>query len=126
MSALAYRSPDVVNFGFAAAPVTMDEVESGRSAAGFPSAGSPNLIAYVRAIGLKAGDVQTLTMRGPDGAVVVRNESQPLESNEAQWLLFIGKRRTTADWPAGLYEAQYQVRRDGATAFTRRFEFQLR
>ena len=40
--------------------------------------------------------------------------------------MFIGKKRITAHWPSGRYQAQYEVRRDGATALIRRFEFDLR
>ena len=38
-----------------------------------PQAPTPQaaaLVAYARAIGLKAGDVQSLTLKGPDGAVL--------------------------------------------------------
>ena len=125
-AALAYHSPNVINAGFAPAPVSMDDVESGRTAGGGPAMDSPNLIAFVRAIGLKSGDVQILTLRGPGGVVLARNERRPLDSNMAQLLYFVGKRRTVSDWPRGTYEAQYEVRRDGATALIKRFEFVLR
>jgi hypothetical protein len=123
---LAYHSPDVINAGFTPAPLTMEEVESGRAAATAPASDSPTLVAYVRTIGLKAGDVQSITLRAPGGAVLARSESPPLDSNKAQWLLFIGKRRTGANWPRGTYEAQYEVRRDGVTALSKRFDFNLR
>jgi len=84
------------------------------------------ILAYVRAIGMKSGDIQTLTLRGPGGVVLARGETRPLDGNKAQLIYFAGKRRTTAAWPAGEYEARYEVRRDGATALIKRFDFTLR
>lgn len=124
--ALAYHSPDVINAGFSSGPVTMEQVEAGSAAAVAPTSGSPTLVAYVRTIGLKAGDVQTITLRAPGGVVLAHTESTPLDGNKAQWLLFIGKRRTVAEWPLGTYDAEYSVRRDGATALSKRFDFDLR
>ena len=66
-AALAYRSPTLLNAGFAAGPVTMDEVESGRVAGRVPADDSANMVAFVRAIGLRAGDVQTMILRAPGG-----------------------------------------------------------
>jgi murein DD-endopeptidase MepM/ murein hydrolase activator NlpD len=124
--ALAYHSPDVVNVGFAPGRVTMEDIESGRAAEGRPIADSPMVVAYVRAIGMKSGDIQILTLRGPAGVVLARNETRPLDGDKAQLIYFIGKRRTTTAWPTGEYEAQYEVRRDGATALIKRFDFALR
>ncbi len=126
MTALAYHSPSVINVGFAEAPVTMDDVESGRAAEGPVATDSPELIAYVRAIGLKAGDIQTLTFRDPKGTLVARGLGQPLDANKAQWLSYVGKKRTMVSWPAGTYQAQYEVKRDGATILIKRFDFALR
>jgi hypothetical protein len=91
-----------------------------------PQADSPTIVAYVRAIGMKSGDIQALTLRGPGGVVLARSETRPLDGNKAQLIYFLGKRRTALVWPAGEYEAQYEVRRDGATALIKRFEFELR
>jgi len=124
--ALAYHSPDVVNMGFAPGQVTMDDVESGRIEEERPVADSPMILAFVRAIGMRSGDIQLLTLRGPGGVVLARSETRPLDGNKAQLIYFLSKRRTTLAWPAGEYEAQYEVRRDGATALIKRFNFALR
>jgi hypothetical protein len=125
-AALAYRSPAVLNAGFAPMPVSMDDVESGRAADAKLAQDSPNLLAFVRAIGLRQGDIQVLTMRGPGGAAFARTEVPPLDADKAQWLQFVGKKRTAGTWPRGVYEAQYEVKRAGATALIRRFEIELR
>ncbi len=123
-AALAYHSSDVINTGFASGVVTMDDVESGQTTP--PLATGPALVAFVRAIGLQRGDVQTLTLSAPDGAILARNAAPPLDHDKAQWLLFAGKKLTAARWPAGSYAAIYQVERGGRLVLTRRFAFPLK
>jgi hypothetical protein len=107
------QSGAVLNVGFAAAPVTMDAVEDGRIVA--PTARAAALIAYVRAIALKAGDVQRLTVTGPDGRVLADTTADPLARDQAQRLLFAGRRAPAGGlWPPGRYAARYSVSRPGA------------
>ena len=127
-AALGYRSPELINFGFVPQTLTMADVESGQAAelSAQVAAGSPALIAFVRAIGLKSGDVQTMTLRGPDGQIMATSETAALMRDRAQQFLFVGKRRTANELPRGVYEAEYDVRRDGAPLFSRRFSLTLR
>ena len=60
-AALAYRDQAVLNAGFAAGQVAMQDIEAGPITP--PGIRSPGLVAYVRAIGLKKGDVQVLAER---------------------------------------------------------------
>src|SRR6185295_1053998 len=125
-AALAYHSPELINSGFTTETLTMDDVESGRAAASSVTTNSPRLIAYIRAIGLKGGDVQSLTLRGPRGAVLATSEAPALERDRAQQLMFIGARLTAAAWPTGAYEAEYAVKRDGMPFFQRRFTLMMK
>lgn len=118
--ALAYRAGVVLNAGFSDGPVDMAQVEEGTVTPA--SDVSRPLVAYVRAIGLKVGDVQTLRVIGPDGNTVAETTSEPLPRDQAQRLLFVGRRPPSGRWPAGRYVADYSVRRDGAVAVERRFE----
>jgi Peptidase family M23 len=123
---LAYRSPELINSGFAVEEITGEDIESGRAGATLPGASSPNLIGFLRAIGLKAGDVQSLALYGPGGAVLGVNRVPALARDRAQQFLYTGKRRGAGDWPRGVYESVYEVRRQGAPVFVRRFSFTLR
>jgi Peptidase family M23 len=125
-SALAYQSPALLNSGFAAQAVTMDDIESGTAGTEPPTLQSPGMIAFVRVIGLRAGDVQTFTLKGPRAGVVARAESPPLDRNMAQRFTYIGGRKTGPEWPRGRYEAEITIQRDGAAALNRRFSFELR
>ena len=124
--ALAYHATSVINFGFADEPLSVADVELGRVDGMLPTAGSPALVAFIRAIGLKAADVPAFTLKGPGGEVLAHNETQPLDSNMAERFMFVGKRKMTAEWPRGTYEAEFTIRRDGATALSRRFSFELK
>jgi murein DD-endopeptidase MepM/ murein hydrolase activator NlpD len=125
-SALAYRSPSVINFGFADKTLTLDDIEMGRAAAVPPTSKSPVLVAFVRAIGLKAADIQSFTLKGPSGEVLAHTEAPPLTKNMAERFMYVGKRKLPGEWPRGIYQAEFEIRRAGATALSRRFSFDLR
>lgn len=121
--AMAYRPRVVLNTGFSDGPVTMEGIETGALAA--PRSDSPALVAYVRALGLKTGDVDQLVITGPDGAVVAENTGRPLAANRAQQMIFAGRRVRPGGWPSGSYEAVYTVRAEGRVVFEQRFSLIL-
>jgi len=118
-----YEARVVLNTGFAAQALTMEAVEAGGIAA--PTASDAAMVAYVRAIGLKAGDVQSLTIRAPDGATAFETTAEPLPRDQAQRLLFGGRRQPPGGWPRGRYEATYTVSAGGRTVLTRSFALML-
>jgi len=120
---MAYRSGVVLNAGFAPGPVKMDDVEGGGIHP--PTAQSPYLVAYARAIELEAGDEVELTLLGADGHALATNRSPPLDNDKAQWLNILGRKRPAAGWPHGVYRAEYRVWRKGAAVIERRFQLSL-
>jgi len=124
--ALAYQAGTVINKGFATGPLTMEAIESGAAERQTPTAKSPALVAFVRAIGLKGGDVQTLTLFGPDGNVLAENKAPPLDRDKAQWMAFTGIRQPPGGFRPGSYRAVFQVVRDGKPAIEQAFELDLR
>ncbi|KAB0265094.1 M23 family metallopeptidase [Microvirga brassicacearum] len=125
-SMLSYRAGDVLNQGFADGPVTMAAVESGAIEQTVPSARSPALVAYVRAIGLKGGDAQFLTLVDPDGKTLAENKPAALDRDKAQWMLFSGIKAPSGGFRPGLYRAHYKVTRDGKTAIEQAFAIDLK
>jgi hypothetical protein len=123
--ALAYRERSVLNAGFAPGPITMEQIESGEAGRTLPGPESEALVAFVRAIGLKTGDMQRLTVRLPSGQVLADSQLDPLESNKAQVFLFAGKKRPVGSWPRGTYQAQYSVTRDGRIVLERSFSLTM-
>jgi hypothetical protein len=122
---LQYHRGEVLNAGFAADPVKMEQIESGEALRLKPTTTSPALIAYVRTIGLEAGDVLELAIKAPDGSAFVENREKPLDHSKAQWFMMIGKKRGATPWPGGTYTAQYKVIRDNKPALEKTFTVDL-
>ncbi len=120
--AIAYKAGVILNAGFADKTLTMEDVENAPAA---PTNASPVLIAYARAINLKAGDVQEMTLTGPDGKELARQTAPALQRPSAQRLLIIGARRPASGWAKGAYVATYKVRRGGAVVLDRTFRHSL-
>jgi murein DD-endopeptidase MepM/ murein hydrolase activator NlpD len=118
---LTYQARAVLNTGFADGPVTMEQVEAGELERTAPGPRAAALVAFVRAIGLKAGDVQRLSLVGPDKQIIADNTEKPLDRDKAQILLFTGKKRPPGGWPAGRYQATYNVSRNGQIELERLF-----
>jgi murein DD-endopeptidase MepM/ murein hydrolase activator NlpD len=123
-AALAYRAPQVINSGFSGAPVRMDDIEAGGVAA--PGRQDGALVAFVRAISLRAGDVQELTLLAPDGSVLATQTAPPLDANKAQWMLFTGKKRPAGGFAPGRYSARYTVMRAARVVLKAGFVTELR
>ena len=109
-AALAYREGAVINLGLAGGPVTEAQIDA--EATTPPSRTTP-LVVFARAINLQAGDVQTLTITGPDGRPLHSRALAPLDRAKASWFAFSGDRPGAGGWPAGRYTARYEVRRGG-------------
>jgi hypothetical protein len=119
---LAYKARAVLNTGFATRPLDMAAIEERPEA---PTSGAAALLAYARGIGLKAGDVQVLTLKAPDGAVLATSTAEPLSRDQAQNMLFAGVRRPAQGWPEGRYLGEYVVRNGGRVVLSRSFELGL-
>lgn len=121
--ALAYKRGAVLNAGFATAVIGMEAVEAGGVAG--PDAASGAIVAFVRMIGLEAGDVIELRLLGPDGAVLAAASQPPLDHDKAQWLSQVGRKRPTTGWAPGAYVGELVVRRQGTVALSRRWQVTL-
>lgn len=124
-AALAYRPRLVLNAGFASRSVTMATLESGEAERDRPGSEAAALVAYVRGIGLKAGDVQSLVVTSPSGQAVAENRARPMERNQAQTMIFAGIRRPPSGWDRGAYQARYTVRHDDKAVLERHFSIEL-
>ena len=120
-----YRPREILNFGFCSVAPTMDLVESGELRKHPVRPDSDAFSAYVRAIGLQAGDQQTITLRGPDGAVISEYKAQPLDKDKAQYFVASGRRLKAARWTPGIYKATYRVTKDDKEVLGKTFEVDL-
>jgi hypothetical protein len=118
---LPYRARTVLNLGFAPAPVSMETIEAGTAGREPVGPDSPALVAFVRSVGLKAGDVQRLVVTAPNGQRLADNTAPALDRNKAQWMMFAGRKRPATAWPVGAYRAAYSVVQDGKVMLDRDF-----
>ena len=123
---IAYQSGQVLVAGFATHAVAIADAQSrGAGQLPRPTIGSPALVAFVQAIGLEKGDVQKLTIIGPDARIVVNTESAPLDHDEAQTIVDVGRDRPAGGWMSGVYQANYAVRRGGVDVILRTFQIAM-
>jgi hypothetical protein len=123
---MQYRPREIIDYGFAGIAPTMEMIESGEIGKHPVTSGSDALVAYVRAIGLQAGDQQSLVVQGPGGASFSANDLPALDRDKAQFLVIAGKKRTETAWPAGRYTATYRVIRDSAEVARKTFDVEAR
>ena len=119
---MQYRPREIIDYGFAGIAPTMELIESGEIGKHPVAASSEALVAYVRAIGLQAGDQQSLSVQGPGGTSMPTNNPPALDRDKAQFLILAGKKRSEAAWPPGRYTATYRVTRDGAEVLRKTFD----
>ena len=122
---LKYRPREILNVGFTDHSPTMDQVESGEVAQYPAGLQSEALVAYVRAIGLREGDQQIVTVRGPDGVILSEYKAPALDRNKAQYFVASGRKRKAAAWAPGNYTAAYSVAGSDGTVLHKTFEIQL-
>ena len=107
---IGYTDTHLLKFGFADGPQTLESIE--RGVAPHSGADSPALVFWANVVGIREGDTQEVTIRKPDGSLLVSN-SQAIEKSKVNWLSYIGKKRPREGWPKGLYTAVYSLERDG-------------
>jgi hypothetical protein len=107
---LSYRPGEIIQTGFAAAPVSMEALETG-PVPEIPSRDTP-IVLFSRGINLLKGDHYRLRLTGPLG-IISERKFEPLERNKAQYVAYIGKKAPVAGWNPGLYRGLVEVVRDG-------------
>ncbi|MFN0264345.1 M23 family metallopeptidase [Tepidamorphus sp. 3E244] len=112
---LEYRYPAILNTGFTDGGVEMKDVDSREKNLLRLDASTPALVFFGRAVGLKPGDTQRITITSPDGSTLVTNSTDPEQTNRAQAMAFVGKKRPASGWQPGVYAASYEVIREGET-----------
>ena len=123
---ISYQLGQPFVWGFASRAVSMSDVQaSGSDQQPHATRYGPALVAFVQSIGLIKGDIQRLIITGPDGRVITDATQQPLDIDQAQFILDAGKRSPNGGWPAGVYQAEYTVRRDGIDVIARSFRVVL-
>jgi hypothetical protein len=120
---LAWKPVTLVDAAFTSDPPTLQSIEQAMPTP--PTSVSPALVAWVRVLGVRAGDVETLSVTDPLNASFAVKGPSTLERGKVQWLSFAGRRRETPSWPLGNYKARYTLKREGKVILEREFSFSL-
>ncbi|MCP4385232.1 MAG: M23 family metallopeptidase [Hyphomicrobiales bacterium] len=116
-----YETDFIINTGFAADKVTIDDINWGALQGFVFKADAPILLAAGLAGGLSEGTMLTLSLSGPDGEILAEKTVGPLDAPMAQYYIGVGKRRPASGWPEGIYTAVMSLS-DGETVREKRFE----
>jgi len=104
---LRYTSNTLIDVDFSAEPVDARRLEAGQRYE-TPSARSPALVLYARAINLEKGTRFDFDIEGP-GGFSADGSGTPVDRAKAHWVAFFGKRLTSERWPAGRYRGRVRV-----------------
>ncbi len=117
---LAYHDSDLLELGWSPRGVSLEELELGEGPGAQPNAAWPELVVYMRAINLKAGDELRLQLVGPTGPLA--QEVQILNHDKAEYAFGAKAKSGVGKWPAGRYHAQLQVVRHGSPTIEKTIE----
>ncbi|MGH6735258.1 MAG: M23 family metallopeptidase [Methyloceanibacter sp.] len=106
---LLYEPGVLLGSGVTDHPVTLEELEAGAPLPQ-PKRDTP-VVAYLWGINLQKGDFVHVLLR-QDGTMLAEN-TETLDRNKAQFMLFAGKKAPQGGWPAGSYVGEIKVMRDG-------------
>lgn len=111
LAALAYREDAPFDAGFADARPDEWAAHAGAYASLGLTVDSPALVFWIDVVGHRVGDLQSLRLLGPGGAVLAEVTDTVKEAH-IQWFQFVGKKRPPSGWPAGRYRGEYSLTRD--------------
>ncbi len=112
-SALAYPPAVLTGLGLAVGPVEMRDLQAGfHDFASIPVT-APALVIWVRGFWFKDGDRLELSIRGPDGALLVA-DTRRLTRSRTFAFYFAGRKRPDGGWAPGDYRLRALLRRGQA------------
>lgn len=112
----AYQPGGLLSTGFATAIPEFDAIKAGTAARTSLTTKDPAIVFYGHVFGTRGQDILRLTIDGPDGQVVSNDSEMPRA--QAQAFRAVGKKRSTAPWPAGTYTGTATLIRDGTSIST--------
>ena len=121
---LTYVPTGLLIAGFSSMPPEAEAIRRGDQRLGARAADPEALVLWADVFGAQAGDVQSFGIVGPDGSVILDEESVLDESN-VSWFAFGGRRRPAGGWAAGVHVGTYELARNGVTIISQRVEIEI-
>ncbi|WP_169543796.1 M23 family metallopeptidase [Sneathiella aquimaris] len=82
---------------------------------------APTLFFWSYYFGSRKDDIVTLVLKGPDGQILADYRSDPMPKNQISRNFYIGKKKPAGGWPAGLYQGEISITRNGKHLTDRAF-----
>ncbi|MES2432603.1 MAG: M23 family metallopeptidase [Pseudomonadota bacterium] len=108
--ALPYQPGGMLGIGISAAIPDYAAIKAGLDSPALPGS-APALVVWTYLFGLQAGDAILFRLTGPEGDILT--ERTVIEKQQAQAFRAVGRKLKTAAWPAGQYQAEAVLQRDG-------------
>jgi hypothetical protein len=109
LDALAYAATGVLGTAIAGGPPSLDDGGVGGRSGRFTFE-SDAVVFWVQIYGAQANDLQEFRLVGPDGRLLAERKDR-IVGNRAQWLAYVGRRRGSGGWAAGVYRGEYTLYR---------------
>jgi murein DD-endopeptidase MepM/ murein hydrolase activator NlpD len=119
---MVYSDGQIIETGFATHSIGTADVEKGGIEP--PTADSPALVFYARAINMRVGDSVRMSVDGP-GGFQVASPGEPVDRAKAQYVGIAGKKRTGTPWASGRYRGMAEVIRAGQVVGKAEMVFEL-
>ena len=113
LALLGYQPTGLLQAGFAAGKPESKRIKAGEYQATQLSTTTPALVFWVELFGIQKGDIETIRITAPDGTTFVETTNS-LPKNKARRFSYVGKKRRSNEWSAGLYKAHYELLRNRA------------
>ncbi len=108
-----YVRANVLNSGITTETPTAAGIEEGLYAGKVPAPESTRINIYVRTVGLRNGDIEEITLLGPDGTALAQKQARYDGSTQNDNLFILGAPIPGETWQVGAYEAIYTMVRYG-------------
>ncbi|MBT3305580.1 MAG: M23 family metallopeptidase [Alphaproteobacteria bacterium] len=113
LAALSVESTAIFNAGFSSAALKPKIARSGLMAGKQMSRRVPAIVLWADMYWPTAGDNIRFRLTGPDGRVLLEKAIR-VKKTQARRFIFVGKKRKTSQWPAGVYRGEIVLTRTGA------------
>jgi hypothetical protein len=107
---MTYRATGLLDVGITSDPPDYANIRAGSAHARSLPSDSPALVVYGFAFGSSQNDIMRLSLTGPAG--IIFDTEATIEAPEDLYFQAVGQRAATV-WPAGIYEAFVQIKREG-------------
>lgn len=120
--ALPYQPGGMLGIGISAAIPDYGAIKSGLASPALPG-NAPALVVWTYLFGLQAGDAILFRLTGPEGDILT--ERSVIEKQQAQAFRAVGRKLKAAEWPAGLYQGEAILQRDGTELGRQKIEISV-